>query len=958
MDNSKEGLMFQNQKPSFSSSFEPISEKQEEMSISSIQGNNQNKTKNSNKNSYKNSKENIAKNVLDDVDVIRHCQTQKNKNTWQMASQRNNVLVQIKEENINEEIDNQSSANKASRRKITKKKILKRISVQGTTVKANSCISLAQVKSPEFKSPLKKKGSLGKRVKYFLENSFLKNKQNQENSFNKSNSISNVYEMKYFNQANKKKTILSKGKLNFNDKTEIKILDQIKNSDLFEKRDFLIFKLKICYGILALFSLICIILNCADAIIYNNKSLEHLYKQNNGSYDSYKNNIESYFCINNRKISSKENCIRLFNGIFSLICVFILIIIYYIRNVNNEDKRKNTKKERFKRMLNQYYSKQKKKNFSKKKKQEDEKVKNEKIKVINFDQDSKGIKDEVSSINDRNKTIRMCIINIIFYPPYINKAFIGKYNNIIYIYSLNSIFLILSLAKISNIYSAIFYLSSINNSFNKGICKSHFIILDAKFMFKYSINKFPLTFLFLSLILVFFSFCFILSTVEFFGLDTTNNFWNNYIEDKSENFFNISFTFFFFILRKIHEAHCVTTIFGKMILYFGGAVGMLMSSYFIFYANNLIEFSPEEHNAFSKLTKLLNPLNKEHKASNVIKSFLFIKKAIVDNKNIEKDYRLKIEILQKPPYNQRKPIFPNQNDFQFGFNSNINGNNIINYNEINEDIEKKKFIKYLGILFLFKSKLTIECKNFMDNLKIARNSSQSFNDVLKTIGNKMEANINQLNNKLEVLIRNDQKFLNFTKLTTNVIKRIKKLDNYHNSLLQYLVEIHNEYVKQMIEIKKEIELNTPIVFKSSLPKRMKSNMFGKMNFRNKIQSKTGVDYSNKKKRTKNDEYNLNSKFRVKKQKSLFVYSKYLHNNTIFEEKMKQARLKQNTNKSYKSRNKSGYRKRTNSFDDYKIIGSSLQRKNKERNSFLKKVGRSASVMNRDKKFIDSNKDKK
>ena len=216
-------------------------------------------------------------------------------------------------------------------------------------------------------------------------------------------------------------------------------------------------------------------------------------------------------------------------------------------------------------MLDQYYLKQRKKSVSKNKMKQEE----EKLKVIDLDPDKKKIKDEVSSVLERNTVIRMCIVNIIFYPPFINKAFIGKYENIIYIYSLNSIFLIFSLTKISNIYSAIFYLSSKNNSFNKEICKSHFISLDTRFMFKYTINKYPLTFLFLNLILVIISVYIILSTVEFFALDTNNGFWNNYIEDKSENFFNISFTFLFFILKNVHEFHCIKTNFGKMILYFG-----------------------------------------------------------------------------------------------------------------------------------------------------------------------------------------------------------------------------------------------------------------------------------------------------------------------------------------------------------------------------------------------------
>ena len=54
MDNSKEGLFFNQKKPSLSSSFAPISEKQEEMSVSSNIPNNLNKMKSSNRNKNKN----------------------------------------------------------------------------------------------------------------------------------------------------------------------------------------------------------------------------------------------------------------------------------------------------------------------------------------------------------------------------------------------------------------------------------------------------------------------------------------------------------------------------------------------------------------------------------------------------------------------------------------------------------------------------------------------------------------------------------------------------------------------------------------------------------------------------------------------------------------------------------------------------------------------------------------
>ena len=133
----------------------------------------------------------------------------------------------------------------------------------------------------------------------------------------------------------------------------------------------------------------CIILNITDTILYNNKSLEYLTKNNN-SFVFNRTVIESYYYINKRKISSRENSIRIFNGIFSFICFGILIIIYMLTNGILENNRKTTKRERFNRMLDQYYMKQRKKSVARNKfNKEDFKDKNlnyEKVKVVNLNQ--------------------------------------------------------------------------------------------------------------------------------------------------------------------------------------------------------------------------------------------------------------------------------------------------------------------------------------------------------------------------------------------------------------------------------------------------------------------------------------------------------------------------------------------------------------------------------------------
>ena len=57
-----------------------------------------------------------------------------------------------------------------------------------------------------------------------------------------------------------------------------------------------------------------------------------------------------------------------------------------------------------------------------------------------------------------------------------------------------------------------------------------------------------------------------------------------------------------------------------------------------------------------------------------------------------------------------------------------------NYSSTNIIFQRKN-------IFVMKIKFIVESKNFADNLKVARNSGQSLNDVLKTLGNKLDTNI-------------------------------------------------------------------------------------------------------------------------------------------------------------------------------------------------------------------------
>ena len=336
LDNSKEGLLYHNRKSLLKSSFESISEKQEEMSMGSMQVNSINKKKNDNINS----KGSIIRDVLDDVDIISRSKTQKNKKTWAELIKKNEPLdnkeekeekefkelKEIKEVKEGKETKIRGSVLKNFKRKESKKKFIKRPTVQAN----RHMLSNFSLQQSSDRGP--KKGGMGNKSP-FIQNSIYTPESSFTRHLRESKSLTNSFlEMKFINQVNMKKTILNKESLNFNDRNKASIFEQIKNSVIYEKSKSYLLKIKICYGCLIFFSLISIILSISDVILYNNKSLEYLINGNNHTFIFNKTNFEDYYYINKRKMSSRENTIRTFNGIFSIMCVGIILIIYGIMN--------------------------------------------------------------------------------------------------------------------------------------------------------------------------------------------------------------------------------------------------------------------------------------------------------------------------------------------------------------------------------------------------------------------------------------------------------------------------------------------------------------------------------------------------------------------------------------------------------------------------------------------------
>ena len=673
---------------------------------------------------------------------------------------------------------------------------------------------------------------------------------------------------KYFSSKKLKLTLLTPNKENFKGQKNMQssnIFEKLKNSVMFEKTEKLIFRLKICYVFLSLFSLMSITLEITDVILYNKKSDEYLKeKYNIQSNDATETKI--YKLIEERPISTRENIIRIFNLIFSLLCAFFLLLIEYEKIYFNQQSKR---KKRYNYYMN-YNS------FIHRGKRNQAKKNNREVNNNNNDNHIKLILNEDTNNNSLKKSeiillVINCIISLIFFPPKINKVFIGKQHNIIFVYSLNSLFLIISIFKVINIYKAVFYLIPFNNLLYTTICRSNMVKMDFKFMFKFILNMYPFVFIFLNFIFIGLLVSILIYCVEYFSIDINNKLVNNKGINDLKDFYSEITLYCFFVLKNIHGNIKTNTILGSLILFVGGTLGLLISSYFIFYVNLLIEFEPEEKQAYSKLIKLLNPSNKENKAANLIKAFLLLKKLYIDNKNIRDEYKLKKENNFKNTNNK------NVNNFNFGMNESFDS--LTNMSQSNEYKDKKKFLKFLCSEFILKAKLINECKNFKNDLLIARNNSLSFNDVLKTLGEKMNANLAQLNNQIEVLFQNDQKFINFMKFQESSLKKVRNLMRIQDNLINYLIERNNEaeliYFRENKE-KQEKFLNAlKNIGSNSCIQKMKS--LGHFGFNMKFHPDKGL--SNAGKKHEHDKNKVKNKFllnygykklSLKKMKSSFV----------------------------------------------------------------------------------------
>ena len=568
-----------------------------------------------------------------------------------------------------------------------------------------------------------------KRVKKFL--SFLKkNNRNGKKNYRKDSILYN------------KKVNFSKHELNIE----------------YPKLQKILFKLKIIYFICCIFIILSFIFACIDNEIYNYKSwkfLERKYYLTN--YNKTKVFNETIIIdIKNRKISYEENMFRILDGIFSFSACILLIIKFQFKQIQIEKNKNDVIRK------NAIYKNNKR-------------LYTESLFDLRIKRDKK-----------RFLFLKLFLL-IIFYPPFVNNTIVRKYifdeEIIIYIYSLNSIFVFVNILKLVIIILYILEFSRHNSIITKKYCQNK-IKTNSKFRAKSIFQKYPLITCFIILVILVIIITILKRFFDAFSYsiqyETEEIYPNNPL---NEIYFSLSV-----ISHHWFGDYKSITLISKTILYIGSTLGMIILSVWSFYFNsNILELNSYEKKAYMKLLKLRNYENKEHKATNLIKEFLNLRRLYLN------------------------------------FN-NISDNGITE----NYGIHLKMLIKEKFIIVM---KLRLELKYFKNEGKIARNYSLPLHDLLNSLEKKMDENNDTCNNQIDKLFEIRNTFSNFIYNNQIIIKNITEIRKNNAFIYEYLKQYYNEYYLQFVTFIKPKLLKSPK--KQVFMKQRRSDDY-KTNFRLKI----------------------------------------------------------------------------------------------------------------------------
>ncbi len=462
--------------------------------------------------------------------------------------------------------------------------------------------------------------------------------------------------------------------------------------------------------LLAVFSFISVISAIIDNEYYINKTRIYLKNKYNISLIGLtKEQFEilhyhSYY-LENRQISTIENTFRYINMISSLMCCYILFRKY-------------------------------------------------KIQIYLFKLDKKISEyDNLFSTGKWKNLLLESIICLICVPPYINKIVCFSQLTLRYVYSLNSLVFPFTLIKLYNIGRLYFTLSKYNTKLSKTICQTHNISSGLFFTIKLEIISSPIKIGCICLFFIILLYSFLSRQLENLAFDTEKGLEGNKGTNDLQNLMNNIWLVVVTITGVSYGDKYPRTNFGRLIIFIVCFIGMFFIGFTIAIISENISFNENEKKAFSKLKKIFSVENIEHKAGNVIKDILLMRR------NIKKSRFDLTKIYDK----------------------------------------QELFCEKIIICMKIKS----DAKNFKNKLQVSRSYSIPINDAIFHMEHKLYENLIIFSNHLDKISIIENDFNILEKQQNLITQSIKRVNFLQGKILKYLAERQNSNYLNEIKLKEE-----------------------------------------------------------------------------------------------------------------------------------------------------------
>ena len=219
----------------------------------------------------------------------------------------------------------------------------------------------------------------------------------------------------------------------------------------------------------------------------------------------------------------------------------------------------------------------------------------------------------------------------------------------------------------------------------------------------------------------------------------------------------------------------------------------------------------------------------------------------------------------------------------------------------------------------------------------------------------MNGNITQLNNKLEVLIQNDQKYKNFMKFQENSIKRLKKIKGYQEYIINYLIDKNNiinvDYLKKNRENQNKLKNMGKLGAGLGVLRRMRSSVNGNFfAFKKKRSRKGSLEEPTKKAKIKEHQKEFFDNVKnigVKRLRSSIVGNK----SSFYKDNNQNNEMKSKTNP-FRKLNKNKKKLKFKSFDENILKVSKKRKKNNKIENVQNIRQKSSSLPVKKKEIID------